>query len=257
MHCLIGLIAAWLALAGVPAKDVPRVPILVYHRLGPGRTDSMTVTTEHFRQHLELLGKQGFTVIPLADFVNWRLGRGPQPPPRAVVITFDDGHKSVFQYARALIQAYRAPVTLFIYPSCISRASYCLTWEQLSELEANPLFTIESHTTWHPNFKTEARVRSPESYQQFAESQLRGSRLVLEQRMKRDVKWLAWPFGIYDSYLMDLAKQTGYEAAFSIDCRAATFSDPQFSIPRCLVSDDYSGARFLQFLDAAIRKGSQ
>ena len=256
MFCLVGLIASLLALSTVQNGEAPRVPILLYHRLGPTRSDSMTVTTDHFRQHLEMLKKEGFTVIPLADFVSWRLGRGPQPPPRSVVLTFDDGHESLYKYGRALIEANRMPVTLFIYPSCISRASYALTWARLAELAASPLFTIESHTTWHPNFKKEARERSSESYQEFVESQLRGSRLLLQERMKRDVKLLAWPFGIYDGYLMETAKETGYEAAFSIDCRAASMSDPQYALPRCLVSDEYSGPKFLQFLESATRRRS-
>jgi len=42
------------------------------------------------------LQENGYTVIPLRQFVAYRLGNAPPPPPRAVVITVDDAHRSVY-----------------------------------------------------------------------------------------------------------------------------------------------------------------
>jgi peptidoglycan/xylan/chitin deacetylase (PgdA/CDA1 family) len=44
-----------------------------------------------------------------------------------VAITVDDGHLSVYTELYPLILKHRPPVTLFIYPSAISNASYALT----------------------------------------------------------------------------------------------------------------------------------
>ena len=170
------------------------VPILVYHRFAPTRTDSMTVTTEHFKEQMDLLCRNHFSVIPLADFVAWRMGQGPVPPARSVVLTFDDGHLSVYREARPVITRYRLPVTLFIYPSCISRASYAMTWEQLSELTMTPFFTVQSHTFWHPNFKQESKRLDQAAYAAFVDNQLKRSRSVLGEKLHRPVELLAWPF---------------------------------------------------------------
>jgi peptidoglycan/xylan/chitin deacetylase (PgdA/CDA1 family) len=231
----------------------PAVPILVYHRFGPVCTDSMTVTTEHFKEQMALLCKNEFSVIPLANFVAWRLGEGPAPPPRSVVLTFDDGHVSVYREVRSIVINNRIPVTLFIYPSCISHASYAMTWEELSELATTSFFTVQSHTFWHPNFRQESEKRDRVGYAAFVDMQLERSRCILEQKLKRPVNLLGWPFGIYDPYLMKRASAAGYEAGFSIECRAATASDPIMALPRCLVSDEEVGPRFLRFLDSAIR----
>lgn len=228
------------------------VPILVYHRFGSVRADSMTVTTEHFREQLDLLCKNNFSVIPLSQFLAWRLGRGPAPPPQAVVLTFDDGHVSVYREARPIIISRRLPVTLFIYPSCISKASYAMTWDELRELVATPFFNVQSHTFWHPNFSHEAKRLDELSYNAFVDNQLRRSKAVLQNELNRPVNLLAWPFGIYDPFLMERASAAGYQAGFSIDCRAATQCDPVMSLPRCLVSDEYVGPRFLQFIRAAV-----
>jgi peptidoglycan/xylan/chitin deacetylase (PgdA/CDA1 family) len=181
------------------------------------------------------------------------VGKGTPPPPRSVVLTFDDGHISVYREARLILTTNRIPVTLFIYPSCISRASYAMTWEELSELAGTPYFRIESHTFWHPNFKQESKKLDQAAYTTLVDTQLRHSKALLEERFKRPVEFLAWPFGVYDQYLMNRASAAGYRAAFTIECRAATMSDPIMALPRCLVSDQDIGPCFLRFLDSAIR----
>lgn len=252
LRCLIA--TAVIALQTSFAKTAePAVPILVYHRLGAVRADSMTVTTEHFRKQINLLSNNNYSVIPLATFVDWRLKKGPAPPPRSVVVTFDDGHVSVYREAYPIVMKNRIPVTLFIYPSCISRASYAMTWEELSELAVTPFFTVESHTFWHPNFKQESKKLDRIAYGAFVDMQLQRSRSTLEQKLKRPVNLLAWPFGIYDSDLMVRASAAGYRGAFSIERRAATMSDPVMALPRCLVSDEDMGPRFLRLLDSVIR----
>lgn len=233
------------------------VPILLYHRLGDVRIDSMTVTTEHFKQQLDLLAKNHFSVIPLSEFIAWKLGKGLPPPRRSVVLTFDDGHESVYRDARPILLTRRLPATLFIYPSCISHASYAMTWGQLAELVGTGYFTIESHTFWHPNFKQESKKLYKGAYPAFVYKQLQQSKDVLERHVNRPITLLAWPFGIYDSYLLNRAAAAGYEAAFSIECRAATVSDPVMAIPRCIVSDDYVGGRFETFIEAAIRRANK
>ncbi len=213
----------------------------------------MTVTTKHFKEQMDLLSKNGYTVIPLAALVAWRLGKGPAPSAHSVVLTFDDGNLSFYREAKPIIEAQRLPVTLFIYPSCISNASYAMTWNQLAELAAEPIVSIESHTVWHPNFKQEAKKSNPADYNAFVDMQLRKSKAILEDRLKHAVDLLAWPFGIYDPSLLNRAKAAGYQAGFSIECRAATASDSMMALPRCIVLDEDVGPRFLRFLDAAMR----
>ena len=252
LRCFCALLCGS-AIAG--AATEPAVPILLYHRVGPVRADSMTVTTVHFKQQLDLLRTNGFCVIPLERFLAWRLGSGPAPAPKSVVVTFDDGHASVYHEARSLLAVNGIPVTLFIYPSCISHASYAMTWDQLSELAATPSFKIESHTFWHPNFKQESKKLDRDQYEAFVDDQLRKSKAVLEEKLGRPVTLLAWPFGIYDTYLMSRASAAGYTAAFSIECRAATGADPMMALPRCIVSDEDVGPRFLRFIENAMALG--
>lgn len=232
------------------ADDTVAVPILAYHRFGPTVADSMTVTTPVFEAQLKFLKDNGYTVIPLRALVDYRLGKAPPPPPRAVVITFDDGHRSVYEVALPLIKQYHVPVTLFIYPSAISNshAPYAMTWEQLQELVGTGLFSVQSHTYWHPNFKQEKKRLTPAEYDKIVATQLQKSKAVLEKRFGGNIDLLAWPFGIYDDQLLDSAKSAGYVAAFSIDGRADRAQDRPLAMPRFLMNNSQQGKIFAQMV---------
>jgi peptidoglycan/xylan/chitin deacetylase (PgdA/CDA1 family) len=235
--------------ARVAKKNPPhQVLILDYHRFNTFRADSMTVTLPVFKFQLRYMAEHGYHFIPLARYVQYRMGMNSPPPPRSVIITMDDGSESVYTKALPLIEKYRIPVTLFIYPSAISNASYAMTWSQLRALKATGLFDIQSHTYWHPNFKIEKRRLRPAQYTTFVDIQLRRSREVLDRKLGINVSMLAWPFGIYDKELTHKATQDGYTAAFALDGRHAGDSDNIMEISRYLVTDRDRGRLFEDIL---------
>ncbi len=238
INLLIGLILLVLCLCGLAAaEDQVSVPILAYHRFGLTVADGMTTTTPVFAAQMKWLQDNGYTVIPLRTLVSYLRGEGPEPPPKAVVITVDDGHKSVFTEMQPIVKQYKIPVTLFLYPSCLSNASYAMTWEQIKQLQQTGLFDLQGHTFWHPNFKREKKKLKPADYQKLVETQLVKSKNVLEKRLGAKIDLLAWPFGIYDDFLEAQAQKAGYVAAFSIDRRNAGKSEKIMAQPRYLMQN--------------------
>lgn len=240
--CFIGaiaLLASCVTTSAAPAAENVSVPVLTYHRFGATVPDSMTVTTSSFEAQLKWLKENNYTIIPLRTLVNYLSGKGEAPPAKSVVITADDGHKSVYTDMYPLVKKYNIPVTLFIYPSAISNASYAMTWQQLAELQKTGLFDIQSHTYWHPNFKKEKKKQTPEDYQKFVENQLVKSKSTLEKKLGGTVDILAWPFGIYDPELEKAAEKAGYIEAYSIDNRSAQLNGNAMSEPRYLMINAY------------------
>jgi peptidoglycan/xylan/chitin deacetylase (PgdA/CDA1 family) len=224
------------------------VAILAYHRFGATVPDSMTIRTATFRWQLDYLQANHHPVVPLRTLISFLQGRGPAPPPGAVVITIDDGHRSVFEEALPAIREYKVPVTLFIYPSAISNAAYALTWEQLGTLRDTGLFDIQSHTYWHPNFKIEKRRQSPAAYQAFVTMQFVKPKTVLEKRLGVHPDLLAWPFGIHDDELIRMAREVGYAAGVTLDHRLATPRDQIMALPRFLITESTSRKSFISML---------
>ncbi|MGZ3535122.1 MAG: polysaccharide deacetylase family protein [Thermodesulfobacteriota bacterium] len=214
-----------------------QVPILLYHRFGPMASDSMTVTTDNFKSDLKYLSDNGYRVIPLGDLVDYYLGRKKSPLPHSVVITVDDGHKSVYTDVLPLVKKYQIPVTLFIYPSAISNANYAMAWSQLRELKETGLFDFQSHTYWHPNFKKDKARLKPAEYESSVVMQLRKSKDRLEKEFSARVNMLAWPFGIYDDDLIRKAKGAGYVATFTMERHPASNDDNVMVLPRFLMTN--------------------
>jgi len=213
----------------------------------------MTIRTSTFRWQLEYLREQGYQIIPLRSWIAWRLNAGPLPPARSVVITADDGHQSVFTDMLPLVREFGVPVTLFIYPSAISNATYAMTWEQLRTLSTTGLFDIQSHSYWHPNFATEKRRLPQAEYRALALTQLTRSKALLEHRLGVNIDVIAWPFGVYDQDLLRIGGDAGYIAGVTLDRRVAIASDDIMALPRFLVTDAASGSHFAALLPSESR----
>lgn len=239
----------------VSAKADPEnesIAILTYHRFGAVAVGPTTITTSTFEYQLDYFASHGYTVIPLRLLVDWLRGVGPAPPPRSVVITADDGHKSVYTEMLPVVRRHHVPVTLFIYPSVISNASYAMTWDELKELQSTGLFDIESHTYWHPNFNEEKKRLRPTQYEELVVTQLAKSKKVLENKLQTKADLLAWPYGIYDDDLITKAAQAGYIAALALNGRRVTSRDAIFTLPRYLITESDTGAR----LESILGKGA-
>lgn len=266
---------AWAGGAGgAPSGSTPdpqgtrEIAILVYHRFAETAEDSMTVRTQTFETQLRFLRERGYQFVPLRDVVTWLRAQqddvkratpaAPEPasqttdaaasnrapasapvtlPLKAVAITVDDGHRSVYDVMLPIVQREHLPVTLFVYPSAISNAPYTLTWNQLRTLHDTGLFDVQSHTWWHPNFNIERRRQAPDEFRRFVLTQFRHSRERIEAEVGTDVDMLAWPFGVYDEELMTLAGEAGYKAAFTLDAHKVTAGARPLAMPRFLMVD--------------------
>jgi peptidoglycan/xylan/chitin deacetylase (PgdA/CDA1 family) len=208
----------------------------------------MMVTTALFKSQLKYFKDNRYEVIPLRELVDYYLGKRQAPPPHSVVITADDGHVSVYREMLPLVKKYHVPVTLFIYPSAISNASYAMTWTQLRELKETGLFDFQSHTFWHPNFKKEKKSLTPAKYEDFVAMQLRKSKEKLEKELNVRVDMLGWPFGIYDDDLIHKAKEAGYVATFTMERHPAGTQDNVMALPRYLMTNGDGGRRLATIL---------
>jgi peptidoglycan/xylan/chitin deacetylase (PgdA/CDA1 family) len=218
--------------------------ILLYHRFGPKVADSMTVTTPVFLSQVKYLKDNGYTFVPLRQVVNAFLGKNPALPNKSVALVTDDGHITVYSEMYLIVKKEKIPVTLFIYPSAISNASYAMTWDQLRELKGTGLFDIQSHGYWHPNFKKEKKRLSPSEYEKFVDTQLKKTCVTLEKKLGDKVDMIGWPFGIFDDYLISRAVNAGYVAGFSIEAHPVNGTDGVMKLPRYLLTNSNKGKDF-------------
>jgi peptidoglycan/xylan/chitin deacetylase (PgdA/CDA1 family) len=106
--------------------------ILTYHRIGKFHIDpwGLFVSSEHFREHLEILRDHG-SVLSLNQLLD-SLKRG-RLPRRAIAVTFDDGYSDWFDNAKPLLEHFAVPATLFLISGKIGEKA-ALWWDELQKI---------------------------------------------------------------------------------------------------------------------------
>src|SRR5260221_13250541 len=87
------------------------IPILTYHNFDPSVPGSMTISMKKFEEQLKWLKENGYTIIPLKEVVSYLQGKRASLPAKSVVITADDGRKSVYTYMLQLVRKDNIPFT--------------------------------------------------------------------------------------------------------------------------------------------------
>lgn len=129
----------------------PEVTVLIYHRFGDDRYPTTNVPTARFKEQMEYLKKNNYQVISLQEMVLSIKNRQPLPD-RAVVITIDDGYKSVYDVAWPILKSYGYPFTVFLYVKATDK-NYkdILSWSEVREMKAAGV-DFQDHSYSHHRF---------------------------------------------------------------------------------------------------------
>ncbi len=235
--------AMWLAgklgaslnwLMGSRADD--DLAILMYHRVAP-RVPGLppplhNVEPQRFRQQLEGLLERGFRFWPLSKVLQFRAA-GAAMQPHTVVVTFDDGFRSVYTEAWPVLQELKIPATVFVNTAYLDSdrpfpfdawgvqvagrapadSFRPLTWEQCREMASKGLVEIGAHTHTHADFRGR-----PDEFR----ADLQKSVDIVRERVGLHEVTFAFPYGsrhagFASDELVDAARQTGVTCALTTE----------------------------------------
>ncbi len=220
-----------------PVDTSAQVSVLGYHRFEAKPRDPLAITPEHFRKQLEAIKASGIPVIPMADYLAWRRGEKAIPP-RAIVITIDDGYNDTYTLAWPILQEFGYPFTYYVYINYIGAGGRSIKWDQLREMSAAGV-DIASHTVAHDNLiRPKAKNLAGQTYDAWLWNELKGSKDRIEQELGKPVTTLAYPFGIHNDAIAQKALEAGYEAAFTVNGQKALHGAPPAKIGRYIVQSD-------------------
>jgi peptidoglycan/xylan/chitin deacetylase (PgdA/CDA1 family) len=132
-----------------PAPDKTRVAILGYHAFSETEPETeMRIRTSKFRAQLEVIRDLGLSVISLDQFIRWKDGELDLPG-KCVMITIEDGWKSVYTDAWPIFQEFGYPFAVFLYKNYVEGGDRSLTKAMIREMMKNGM-TIGSHSVSHP-----------------------------------------------------------------------------------------------------------
>jgi peptidoglycan/xylan/chitin deacetylase (PgdA/CDA1 family) len=194
---------------------------LAFHKIGepsPGGWWSwFYIPEETFARQLATLRDLGCGVIDAGLLVRHLRGEEALPE-RPVLITFDDGYRSILTVALSRLQEMGYPAVQFVTTAYIGatnafddgvepREEMC-SWDELRALSQGGV-SIQSHAVSHAAFSTLTRSDQ--------EAELSSSKAILEDGLGKAVDLFAYPYGDCGSDVEDagtLIRASGYAAAF-------------------------------------------
>ena len=216
----IGETTAGLAVNGEGERTLR---VVMYHKVNDLPGNPLSVPTSLFDEQLAALRELGYEVVDL-DAVLAYYTEGKPLPPRAVLITFDDGYLDNLEHALPILQRHCYSAVLFVPIAYLGDSrplpheerhalqglvNRTLDWGQLRELEQGGI-RIESHGISH---RPLADLEVDEAAREIALSKLR-----LEERLGRPVRAFAYVKGSEAHYRpvhLSMLRQAGYEIAFT------------------------------------------
>ena len=155
------LITACATAAAQPGAAPTRFVSIAFHDIvdDPREATDDAITTDRLITFLEWLRGNDWTAISLDDVA--RAARGEKPlPPRAVLLTFDDGYRSLYTRVFPLLLAYRMPAVAALVGSWVDapmdamvqyddrlvpRRNF-ISWAEAREMQASGLIEFGSHS---------------------------------------------------------------------------------------------------------------
>ncbi|KWV85498.1 MULTISPECIES: poly-beta-1,6-N-acetyl-D-glucosamine N-deacetylase PgaB [Pseudomonas] len=260
---------------------------IAYHDVEDRDPDQavVAVRTERLIEQLAWLRENGYQAVSVDQILAARRG-GPALPPKAVMLSFDDGYSSFYTRVMPILRAYHWPALLAPVGSWIDtplnqpvdfagtprpRGEF-LTWQQIREVSQSGLVEIAAHTDANHkgilanpqgNLEPAATTRSFDPKTNGYESEAQ-----FQARMRADVAAISnkirtvtgkaprvwvWPYGAADGTSLAVVSEHGYEMALTLEDGLDDLGNLMNS-PRFLVASDPDGEHFANSMVAVQTK---
>jgi len=248
MELVGGIAAGALGLGGLAfsarytwwRRRVEGVPVLMYHhvtnQLNGTRFAKLRVTTEAFARQLDFLLARGYRSITLARAMTGRL------PPRAVVLTFDDGYRNFYTQAWPLLRARGMTATVFLVTGCLGGYN---RWDQDKGEPSEPIMDAAmvrelaaqgvefgGHSHSHRNL---AQLNERELVREVT-----GCQKVLSDLLGHPARSFSYPYGLWNRRVAQAVETAGFDQACLTRPGKLDAATPAYAVPRIIVkrSDD-------------------
>jgi peptidoglycan/xylan/chitin deacetylase (PgdA/CDA1 family) len=212
-----------------------QVPVLCYHQIRDWRPTDSKVSMEYivppaaFAAQMKMLADSGFhTISP--DQLYLYLTTGARLPEKPVMLTFDDTDLDQYTEAYPEMKRYGFKGVFFIMTVSLGRPHY-MTRDMVKTLSDDGN-VIGSHTWDHHNVKKYAGndwlVQLDKPTKQ------------LETITGKQIRYFAYPFGLWNKAAFPELKKRGFVAAFQLNEKLDQ-DDPLYSLRRIIVPGSWKG----------------
>jgi len=197
--------------------------VLMYHKINDVAENPLSVPVGLFDEQMGLLRDLGYTVVDLEQVLD-HYTTGKQLPPRAVLITFDDGYRDNLDNAMDVLGRHGYPAVLFVPIGYLDTTlplpheerlaqrgivNRTIDWSDLPDIERGGI-RVEAHGISH---RPLADLEVDEAAREIVLAKLK-----LEEALGRPVRAFAYVKGSEAHFKLvhlSLLRQAGYDIAFT------------------------------------------
>lgn len=251
---------------------------IAYHDVEDGGADQryLAVRTSALIEQMNWLRDNGYQPVSVQQIIEAHQHKGTLPP-KAVLLSFDDGYSSFYTRVWPVLKAWNwpalwAPVGSWVdapdhqpidFGGLSTAREKFATWQMVKEVSDSGLVEIGSHT-WNAHFGIPANPQGslePAMTSRYYDTKAKHYETTtqFQQRISADIKKitdkltqvtgkaprvLVWPYGAENGTSLALAQQQGYEMAFTLNDGLGNTSN-MMSLPRVLISGNPSLQSFV------------
>jgi peptidoglycan/xylan/chitin deacetylase (PgdA/CDA1 family) len=232
------------------------VPVLLYHNVINQKdmtrynigSNGATISTEQFEKEMKYLKDAHYKTITLDQLYQY-IGGHKILPRRSVVITFDDGLQSNYVNAYPILKKYNLhavefAITSRIKPLPIIFDASGLQFVNVDEVKKmSDAFEFHSHTDrLHGTANNGLPALTNSGYDIIKND------LITSMKALNGSKYLAYPFGAYNSTTVKAMKEVGMKMAFTTKSGRVKVSSNPYELKREVIGRNYSIEKFKKII---------
>lgn len=210
-----------------------QIPVLMYHDILDTKsiknTDKFTtVSLSKFIKDINYI-KDHYTTILVDDLWKYVI-KGIDIPDNCIMITFDDGYRSFYQYAYPILKAQQIKATMSLIVSRIlnpqPKEIPKLTWDQIKEMYDSGYVDFQSHSYdmhyWPTAFEATKRLgclkqcnESLSEYQNNIKKDYLRSKYEIEDKIHNNVMSYFFPYGKFSIETNSILNSVGCNITFA------------------------------------------
>ena len=212
------------------------IPILMYHRIATVQNDRNALPLEKFIEQLEYLNDNNFSTITTKQLYDYYINKIPLPP-KAVLLTFDDGYEDNFVNALPYLKKYNMSAIVFPIVNWIGKTNSCESFGKKTtntmstaqlKLWLNSGMEICAHSKTHP-FLSACSTKQ-------LNSEINDCKKELEQLLEIPITTFCYPYGNFNQKILQEVSCAKYHCAFAIFENASFDKLNILALPRIGIS---------------------
>lgn len=235
--------------AAVYPNGYQMVPILTYHRFVPKNQhcDKLAVNGRSFARQLAYLRDHDYSVISFAQLADFMEGKATIPP-KSVVLSIDDGYRSVYDVAYPILRRFSQKATIFVYTDFIG-AGAGLTWAQMKEMVASKLIDVQPHSVTHSDLTIRLEGESNKAYRARLDKEVRFPAREIKRHLGLPIHTFSYPYGAENDQVLAEVKAAGYRLATTVTRGSNPFFAHPYVLRRSQIYCDDDLKTFAQHLE--------